>query len=598
MLPTLFDSGVPRSESDALVAFYTAAQRRLRWMITNPAGRTDSSQMFRRGRASEQIRQVDAEILRLKRQVATWTGRNVPAAMREGLRHADRQAREAGVRPEGHPVVGSFSLIDRRAVELLAKDSYKAADAISDRHSRVFKAISAMQISDAQVKAITDGKNMPATRPAIQREVELKINQAIAGSAIEGTPKQTIKQLAADLAGVFGGTIAIIDKNGDPEEWDVKTYVDLVVRTRTREVMESARHQRLEDLGIDLVAVIGKVSDNFCSAFLGQVFSLSGKHPKYPPLDSLPGGGPPFHPNCSKSTRPFIEELATEKQLEAADGPASGDSNKLLGMKPQDAQKAFKDLQLRRQVEDPYTSSTVTDKEWNRRRAAESGLNETAPSASRPGGGKISQILEMQAPKGSAVGKAATAALGEIDKLFSLPDSLRSIPIKQNSATVNNGQYVANAFTGEPLFITVSSKGPTPHMTSAHEFGHYLDHQALGTAGKFACESHPDLEEWRKVVKSSKAVQDLIAISTKPSEPGASIDHGHVKYLLRVREIWARSFAQYVATRGANEQMRKELSSLLRKKGETYYPRQWTKNDFEPIAKVMDKLFKKKGWSK
>lgn len=87
-------------------------------------------------------------------------------------------------------------------------------------------------------------------------------------------------------------------------------------------------------------------------------------------------------------------------------------------------------------------------------------------------------------------------------------------------------------------------------------------------------------------------------MSTKPSEPGASIDHGHVKYLLRVREIWARSFAQYFATRGANEQMRKELSSLLRKKGETYYPGQWTKNDFEPIAKVMDKLFKKRGWSK
>ena len=370
MLPDLFDSGVPRSQSDALTAFYVAAQSRLRKMILNPTGMTASAQAFRRGRASEQLRQVESEILKLKKGVAAWIGSNIPAAMREGLRHADRQAREAKVRVSGRALQGSFSLIDRRAVELLAKDSYKAADAIGDRAGRVFRAIANLELSIAQVKSITDGKNMPSTRPAIQRALELKINQAIAGGVIEGTPRKTVRQLAEDLTGVFGDTIQIIDKNGDPEEWDVKKYTDLVVRTMTREVMQSARHQRLEELGIDLVVVLGRVSDNFCSAFLGQVFSLSGRHPRYPALASTPGGGPPFHPNCSKSTAPFIEELADDEELAMAGGPASGDSNRLLGMNTTDAQRAFKDLQLRQQVERPYTRSTVTDEERVRRGAS------------------------------------------------------------------------------------------------------------------------------------------------------------------------------------------------------------------------------------
>jgi hypothetical protein len=100
---------------------------------------------------------------------------------------------------------------------------------------------------------------------------------------------------------------------------------------------------------------VGLVSTHFCTAFLGQVFSLSGKSDKYPAYSELPGGGPPFHPNCSKSTRPFVEELASPAQLEQAEG--LDDADKLLGDDPARAQRKFRDLQIHTQQKDRYSTT-------------------------------------------------------------------------------------------------------------------------------------------------------------------------------------------------------------------------------------------------
>jgi hypothetical protein len=154
------------------------------------------------------------------------------------------------------------------------------------------------------------------------------------------------------LRAVHGDRVSIIDKNGDPMEFGVGHYADMVARTKTRQATVTARHGRLEELGLDLVSIVGRVSQYFCTAFLGQVFSLSGKSEKYPAYSELPGGGPPFHPNCSKSTRPFVEELADERQMAAAE-PLE-DAGTLLGMDVSRAQRAFKDLQLHAQVKDRY----------------------------------------------------------------------------------------------------------------------------------------------------------------------------------------------------------------------------------------------------
>jgi hypothetical protein len=91
------------------------------------------------------------------------------------------------------------------------------------------------------------------------------------------------------------------------------------------------------------VTIVGRITPWFCTAYVGKVFSLSGNDPDFPPLDSVPGGGPPFHPNCSKSTAPFIRELASDAQLKAS--RVDEDLKAMLTTDQSTAQKRFKDLQ-------------------------------------------------------------------------------------------------------------------------------------------------------------------------------------------------------------------------------------------------------------
>lgn len=333
--PELFDSGLPRRQTDVLADLFTTAGERLKRMVLHPTGRTQGAREFRAGRAAQLNAQVDRVLADLGRHTAAWVGQAVPAAFTAGIQRADQQARDAGVRVEGRGPVGSFALIDRRAVEVFAHDITadlnRAAESMADRAVRLLR--------DTAQRGLS----------------EQDINTILAGGVIQGQPVQAIRELRESLRAVHGNRVRILDKNGDPMEFRVGYYAQLVARTRTREATVHARHSRLKDLGLDLVAIVGRISRNFCSAFLGQVFSLSGKHGKYPAYSSLPGGGPPFHPQCSKSTRPFVEELAGEKQKEDAEG--NDDAQQLLNTEPADAQRRYRDLQLYQQVRQDYATT-------------------------------------------------------------------------------------------------------------------------------------------------------------------------------------------------------------------------------------------------
>lgn len=359
MLPELSESGVPQSQVQVLLRLFADSQARLKAIVLHPPGKTEAAKAYNLARASEQLRQIDQILLQLKAGSLAWANQAVPDAYRDGIALAEKQAREAvlGAHPGARgPVLGagktsdlqppvsspqfpaaSFQLIDRRTAEVFARDIYldlaKASDSIA---------------ANAK-KALRD------TRQEGLSEVE--INRILAGGAIEGKPRQTIKSLREALEKVHGQQVTIIGKSGNPITFDTKYYASMVARTKTRQATVVARHDRLQQLGCDLVSIVGLISKNFCTAYLGQVYSLSGSSDKYPALSSLPGGGPPFHPNCSKSTRPFIEELASEKQLDLAEG--DDDQDKMLNIDPATAQRRFKDLQLEPQVRANYASTAT-----------------------------------------------------------------------------------------------------------------------------------------------------------------------------------------------------------------------------------------------
>lgn len=325
------------SAADVLGAYYADAAKRLRAAILHPHGGTDAARVFNLSRAAVLISQVQRIQLELKRKAVALAGRQISGSILAGRAEAEAQAIAAGVFDPAAAARGSFNLADSAAAAVVARDTAadlaRAADTMAANAARVLRATAQIGLSESE------------------------INRVIAGQIIEGKPREAIRELRQELQRVSdGGLVTVIDRNGSPMHFEPGYYAKMVIVTKTREAVTAGRHERLGQLGIDLVSITGRVSENFCTAWLGQVFSISGQHPRYPSIASLPGGGPPFHPNCSKGTRAFVEALANAAQIKAAEGLA--DARKLIGMTPAQAQKAFKDLQLRQQVQPRYQKLT------------------------------------------------------------------------------------------------------------------------------------------------------------------------------------------------------------------------------------------------
>jgi hypothetical protein len=349
-------SGVPASKIDVLTQIYADAQDRLRKVVLDPQGRTEGSKDYKRMRAAQQVQQIDQILKDLGSDRKSWAGSSAPEAYTKGLLHAQSEAAELGVNV---PVKASFAQIDQEAVAVLAGDI--AADLATADKSMGERA--KLIVTATQQNALS----------------EADISKIIAGGIIDGTPVQTIKALQKAFLAMTGDTINVAGR-----EFDTKYYAKLVAITKTAEAMERGRHNRLIKLGIDLVKVVGTFSDNFCTAFLGKVFSLSGSHPVYPPISKLQRGGPPFHPFCGKSTAAFVEDLAGERELAEAKGLA--DADKLLGIPAAEAQRRFKDLQLGQQVLGGYAKGFTPPKagpigESETARAKRKALVSKVPSA-------------------------------------------------------------------------------------------------------------------------------------------------------------------------------------------------------------------------
>jgi len=83
-----------------------------------------------------------------------------------------------------------------------------------------------------------------------------------------------------------------------------------------------------------------------------------------------------------------------------------------------------------------------------------------------------------------------------------------------------------------------------------------------------------------------------------PIKKGSSIlmsfGKERAEYYLSPEELWARSYAQYIAKKSGNKAMLAELAKLQ----DDPIPSQWSDDDFIEIEKAIDELFKERGWLK
>lgn len=90
--------------------------------------------------------------------------------------------------------------------------------------------------------------------------------------------------------------------------YEMRAYADLVAKTRLRVVQSEAVKNSCQQYQNDLVEISShNTVCNICIPYEGNVYSVSGGHPKYPYLDAWP----PFHPRCQHSAAP-TSEIALE----------------------------------------------------------------------------------------------------------------------------------------------------------------------------------------------------------------------------------------------------------------------------------------------
>lgn len=284
----------------------------------------DSREAYTASQQQQHLARMQQEIAQAMRGVG-----GVPSSLDEPTRRAvaaaiaqgEAQLRELGLKPTdripGSPIAGPrFGLVDRRAVEVIARDT--VAKASSDIAGSMRAAL------DSQGRAAGDlfrRLSQSVIRDGSSPLRESATNRAIARGLITGNVREA-NGLLRDIFRDPSATIAeSYRKLGNQiiqvgrAEMTVRSYASLVVRTRTREATVAARHERLGASGISLVQITGRTSVNFCTAFIGLVVSLTGEQVsdgvRYPALASLPGGGPPFHPNCTKGTAAYIPDLVS-----------------------------------------------------------------------------------------------------------------------------------------------------------------------------------------------------------------------------------------------------------------------------------------------
>lgn len=210
-------------------------------------------------------------------------------------------------------------------------------------------------------------------------------------------------------------------------------------------------------------------------------------------------------------------------------------------------------------------------------------------------------LAEPAAPKERRLRAKIAGTLRAIDALHAIPAGGR-IPIRYTAERNERGAFRYATDNGRPLDILISERGEHPALTTAHEVGHYIDRHALQVAlgrepSQWATHTPTAaLADWATAVFRSAAVGDMLAKTTPANllytpDPAAQ---ANLSYNLRVEELWARSYAQWVATRAGTALLTADLQRA--RAGERRFAAYWRDDDFAPIATAIDALFDGFGW--
>jgi len=273
------------------------------------------------------LQETEATLFLLDKKAAKWARRNITKLYRGNLKFVDRKIKVDGKKLNR---VGSASanagVHDAIIRDLIlnpenglgprlkaASDGVrKSIKGYVKSHRALLRQIETTNRSLAS--SILKGETAPVTADAV-----LSAFSGESSSTFMGLPTTRVTNLAKGLIDAPFVTYA----NGKKVSLD--HYVRMLSVTKESEVRTRSRNARLQERGLDLVQVTPNppITPDACSLYAGRVFALTREasaRTGYPMLSQTPNGGPPFHPFCTHSTLPWIEELQTKSEVDDAEG--------------------------------------------------------------------------------------------------------------------------------------------------------------------------------------------------------------------------------------------------------------------------------------
>jgi hypothetical protein len=181
-----------------------------------------------------------------------------------------------------------------------------------------------------------------------------------------------------------------------------------------------------------------------------------------------------------------------------------------------------------------------------------------------------------------------SAVVAAIDRVHGVGADLSEIPLVSPGFPFAPERQSADAWfsaasisTGIiPVTIAVRLDVRCRRFKTLHEIGHFLDVFGLPGEG-FSSATSDELARWRAAVGESQAIRRLMLLRERPDLTG----NERLVEASNTDEVWARSYAQFVATRSGDPTLLAELTELRTGRlGGLYYPLQWREEDFRPVA--------------
>lgn len=200
----------------------------------------------------------------------------------------------------------------RRAGRQLGIKDYSLGATVNERALRALVTSFTSYAANIQSSALTEalrvfrntalGQTYPDLERIARRQVALGLAQAESTKAISDRIRDLLKKRFKSKF------VSITASNGRTYKYPIPYYAKLIAQHTRREAYTAGVLEAAKEQGEDLVIVTNHPSKDgdFCDAYRGRVFSISGNHPVFPSLDVTPPW--PAHPWCSHSISIFINE--------------------------------------------------------------------------------------------------------------------------------------------------------------------------------------------------------------------------------------------------------------------------------------------------